>query len=78
MARAPQDLSALRFRPRRPRGDLETSELEVTGDGSIPGGFGAHLIRTIGGHTIDIGPLEAYPENSERGSVLETRAKAQA
>jgi len=62
--KAPQDLSTLRFRSRGRRGEPQASE---TGDGSIPGVFGAHLIRTIGGHTVDIGPLDDY--NSERPST---------
>jgi len=62
--KTPQDLSALRFQPRRRRGEPQATE---THDGSIPGGFGAHLIRTIGGHTVDIGPLDDY--NSERPST---------
>jgi len=64
MNKKPEDLSALRFCPRRRGDEPQASETRV--DASIPGGFGAHLIQTIGGHTIDIGPFD--DENSRQFS----------
>jgi len=60
LAKENQDLATLRFhRPSR-------SQMN-TNDDSVLGGFEAQLIRTIGGHTIDIGPASA--ENSEQTSL---------
>jgi len=71
LAKKPQELSTLRFHPRRTRdGEHQTSEFLDT---SIPGGFGAHLIQTIGGRIIDIGPLDA--DNSEQSSLSNMRPK---
>jgi len=43
-----QDLSAPRFHRQEVRSTT----------GSVPGGFGSHLIETIGGHIIDLGPFD--------------------
>jgi len=64
MAKKSQDLSVLRFRPRRPHGE---PKVNGTPDASIPGESGYQTIQTIGGHTIDIGPFDA--ENSEQSSL---------
>jgi len=66
--KAQNDLSAPRFR----RGDCLSTA------GSIPGGLASHLIQTIGGHVIDLGPFEVadtlvpgkeLPVRSERVST---------
>jgi len=60
LANENQEISAMRFhRPSRPQMN--------TNDDSIPSGFEAQLIRTIGGHTIDFGPAKA--KDSEQTSL---------
>jgi len=73
MAKGPQDLSALRFRPRRLRGGAQAAD--TMSDGSIPGVFEAHLIQTIGGRTVDIGTMAAT-EDSDQVSLSDIPAKA--
>jgi len=69
LARKPQDLSALRFRPPLRRGEMQ--EGDTPSASTIPSGFGAHLIHTIGGHTIDIGTLDAVDvETVDRESPI--------
>jgi len=60
LAKGNQDLSTLRFH-RPSKGQANTNS------DSMPGGFESHLIRTIGGHTIDIAPPEAAA--SEQSSL---------
>ena len=59
-------LPAIRFHP-QDRDARNTA-------GSIPGGLEAHLIRTIGGHVIDIGPITINDgnESSTGRSTTET------
>jgi len=67
LANAPQELSPLGFRRRRRHGEPQPSETE---DGSIPGGFGSHLVQTIGGHTNQVIDLHTLnPESSEQSSL---------
>ena len=45
-----RDLSTPRFRRGDPR---YTADM-----GSIPGGFASHLLKTIGGRVVDLGPFD--------------------
>jgi len=66
LAKVPRDLSDLRFRRCHCHGGPQSNE---TGDISIPGGFGSHLIQTIGGHTVSIGTFNDDAETCRQPSL---------
>jgi len=66
LAKAPEDLSPLRIRRCHCHSEPQSNQ---TGGFSIPGGFGSHLIQTIGGQTVRINTFNDDAETCRQSSI---------